>query len=526
MTAFLQRIRTFIEAHPGRAVVLCSILALPLTGVLAGMQAVQWRRQHMAQAMELAREELRTRTESVAEKTAYAFETMHNLTDLLAGDATLADALRAPGGLRAADLRLQAIADTLRLHRVLLMNRQGVCVASNEETPAANLIGVDLADRDYVARALKGERLSQFVVGRVSSVPGFHFAAPVVRNGRVLGVLALKMELRALAGPLSLSSVIIADAMGVVVLSENPDRLLMAVPDAPALALDPEQCRLRYKRDALQMLSMRKVKVYGQLAYLVNGESAPSLRQVVRMPNENLTVYGFHSLKGDLAEADSRFLQHVVTYFSVIYLAGFLLLATVVYVLRDWRQRDQLRELNLELAAQAQHDPLTGCYNRRPFDDMLEREARRSVRTGQPFALAYVDLDRFKAVNDTHGHAVGDAVLVHVADTMRAGLREVDIIARLGGDEFAVLLPGVDEQTAAVILRRVVEGFQNAAIETGEGPLGRTVGQTVSVGVAAFRPGMAPAELILEADRALYVSKKLGRNQVAVHQAEESSGGG
>ena len=138
---------------------------------------------------------------------------MHNLTDLLAGDATLVDALRTPGDLRAADRRLQAIAGTLRLHRVLLMNRQGVCVASNEENPVANLIGVDLADRDYVARALKGERLSQFVVGRVSSVPGFHFAAPVVRNGRVLGVLALKMDLRALAGPLSLSSVIIADAM-------------------------------------------------------------------------------------------------------------------------------------------------------------------------------------------------------------------------------------------------------------------------------------------------------------------------
>ncbi len=520
MKTILPRIRQGIETRPMLAVLLFCLLSLPLAAGLAGAWASAWKTGNLRKAIEAAHDALVVSTERVAEKTAYRFGTLHDLTDLLAGDAVLADALRDPATQPAAHRRLVSIARTLSLHRVLLLNRHGVCVVSNEQNPTGNLVGVDLADRDYVIRALRGDNAVEFVVGRVSSVPGFHFSAPVRVHGRIVGALVLKTDLQSLAGQLPLSSVVITDAAGVVVLSDDPARLLMAVPGAPALALDRTACLQLYKRDTLSMLPIRRVEVAGRPAYAVGREASPSLRVVAHMPQERLTVYGFQSLAGILDQAERLFLLHWATAFSLIYLSGCLLFATTIYVIRDRRQRRELRALNLELAEQARRDPLTGCCNRRPFDDMLERESLRSARTGAPFALAYVDLDRFKEVNDAYGHAVGDAVLVHVAGVMRAALRGVDDIARLGGDEFALLLPGADEDAAEEALRRVATRLDASPARTGAGDLW----QTVSVGAAVSRGEMTPTELMLAADEALYASKNAGRNQVVVRRGGPPAG--
>jgi diguanylate cyclase (GGDEF) domain len=517
MTPFLRRIRHCVEAHPVLTLFFSCVLALPVSGVLAGLQASSWRTQHAAQAIAVMREELRARTQNMAEKVDFKFETMHSLAALLAGGSGLAGALLDPDKLPEVSLRLQSIASTLRLHRALLINGRGVCVASNEENAADNLIGIDLHDREYVARALLGEHLTQFVVGRVSSVPGFHFSSPVLLRGKIVGVLALKMDLRTLADQLSLPSGIIADSMGVVVLSADHKRLLMAMPEAPALALDEEQCRRRYKRDRLEPLSLRTVQVFGQEAFLIGDEDTPSLVHVARVPREHLTAYGFQSLGPLMQETDKLFIQRATWFFVAIYLACCLLLGSLVYGIRDRSQRRALRALNLELAEQAQRDPLTGCYNRRPFTEIIQRESLRSARTGQPFTLAFIDLDRFKTVNDTHGHPVGDAVLVQVTEIIRRELRQVDTLARLGGDEFALLLPGADAQTAADVLRRVVERFQNTPLDTAIGQLW----QTLSIGAVSSTGELTPQQMTDAADKALYESKRRGRNQVVVHRPDE-----
>jgi diguanylate cyclase (GGDEF)-like protein len=161
--------------------------------------------------------------------------------------------------------------------------------------------------------------------------------------------------------------------------------------------------------------------------------------------------------------------------------------------------------LMTRLAEQATHDPLTGLANRKLFEEILEREVKRWERTGRPVALMAIDVDNFKAVNDTFGHAAGDEVLRLVADALATGSRQVDVVARLGGDEFAVVLPdctGADALGAAERLRADVVAKQRSAS-----------GARISVGVAGIpENALDRAELSAAADGALYEAKQRGRD--------------
>jgi diguanylate cyclase (GGDEF)-like protein len=159
-----------------------------------------------------------------------------------------------------------------------------------------------------------------------------------------------------------------------------------------------------------------------------------------------------------------------------------------------------------ELERRAARDPLTGLANRRALDDSLDRELSRARREGASLSLVLLDVDHFKAVNDEHGHQVGDQVLSIVARTLAETVRDMDLVARYGGEEFVVLLPGTalaDAVGTAERLRAAVAGQPAPA------PV------TVSAGVATF-PDQAPsgAELLVLADCALYEAKRAGRDRV------------
>ena len=154
-------------------------------------------------------------------------------------------------------------------------------------------------------------------------------------------------------------------------------------------------------------------------------------------------------------------------------------------------------------------DPLTGVPNRRHLERILADEAKRAGRFERPFSVLMIDVDRFKQVNDTHGHAVGDRVLVEVAERIRGFLRtDLDTVARFGGEEFTVILPETGGEGAAV----VAEKLRAAVAAT---PFRDGFQVTVSVGVAT-RPedGAAPEELLRAADAALYEAKRSGRDRV------------
>lgn len=179
------------------------------------------------------------------------------------------------------------------------------------------------------------------------------------------------------------------------------------------------------------------------------------------------------------------------------------------------RRSEVLEERNARLAHEAAHDPLTALANRRALD----RELAARAELGRPFAVALVDVDHFKRVNDTWSHQTGDEVLVRVAATLRDVLRQDDLAARWGGEEFALLLDGLDDRVAREVCERV-----RAAVAglTWTGPMaGERV--TVSIGVAAHVTGVPVEAVLAGADAALYEAKAGGRDQVRVGRALETA---
>jgi diguanylate cyclase (GGDEF)-like protein len=165
-----------------------------------------------------------------------------------------------------------------------------------------------------------------------------------------------------------------------------------------------------------------------------------------------------------------------------------------------------------ELERLSRTDSLTGLLNRRRFLEMCEREQIRAARYGRPLSLVLVDLDHFKQVNDTHGHAAGDQVLVEVARVLRSGVRDVDLVARYGGEEFAVLLPDTGRAGAEEVAARCLRLIESTPILVDS----QRLDVTASMGVAAIPHERAKRveDLIRLADDALYRAKREGRNRV------------
>lgn len=180
------------------------------------------------------------------------------------------------------------------------------------------------------------------------------------------------------------------------------------------------------------------------------------------------------------------------------------------------RRHDQSRDLVADGLRLALIDPLTGLYNRRYAMPHVARLAERSEVTGRPFAVMVLDLDHFKSVNDTYGHAAGDAVLVEVARRLAANLRQVDLVARVGGEEFLVAMPETTLDNARIAAERLCRVMEQSPIVV---PDGRAIPITVSIGLA-LGGGLAEpapvADVITQADRALLGSKASGRNQVKI----------
>jgi diguanylate cyclase (GGDEF)-like protein len=162
---------------------------------------------------------------------------------------------------------------------------------------------------------------------------------------------------------------------------------------------------------------------------------------------------------------------------------------------------EHVEQLMAELDAAARTDGLTGLANRRALEIDFRREAARAARAGEPLAVVLVDLNRFKDINDLHGHAAGDTALAGVAERMRAVLRASDVAARIGGDEFLLLLPNADFDAATAVAQRLATS--SATREDGSMPVG------LSFGVAACENGAATLEALMRlADQALYTTKR------------------
>lgn len=201
----------------------------------------------------------------------------------------------------------------------------------------------------------------------------------------------------------------------------------------------------------------------------------------------------------DIASGSS-YSHHVIPVWNAFVRLGFFLTVSLLLTaLRDHLQIE--RQL-------ARTDGLTGLYGRRAFEDRLEHDLALARRHGSPLTVAYVDLDNFKAVNDTRGHAEGDRVLRAAGEVLKNAVRLTDTAARLGGDEFALVLPDTDDRGARQVMANLVHDMQ-AAFAAGKWNV------TCSVGVVTFlEPAASAAKAVAAADALMYEVKRKGKGAV------------
>ena len=181
--------------------------------------------------------------------------------------------------------------------------------------------------------------------------------------------------------------------------------------------------------------------------------------------------------------------------------------------MRRKKYSDRLRSNVRDGLKMAVIDPLTGLYNRRYATQHMQRIIERSGESGLPYAVIMMDLDRFKSVNDTHGHEAGDRVLKEFARRLQENLRGIDLVARLGGEEFLVVLPDTGPSEVEFAAERLRKAIDRQNFEIGNN---KEIPVTVSIGVAFGGPNdKTPDVLIQQADTALYESKTSGRNRVS-----------
>jgi diguanylate cyclase (GGDEF)-like protein len=187
-------------------------------------------------------------------------------------------------------------------------------------------------------------------------------------------------------------------------------------------------------------------------------------------------------------------------------IVAMILLAFIAsYVAREQRRS---RQAAIRLSTV---DSLTGLFNRAFFFAAVEREIQRSSRTGRRFGLLMMDLDELKEINDRFGHFHGDQVLRGVADVIKGGVRRLDTAARYGGDEFVVLLPETEPTGSYVLAEKIRQGVEDLGVA---GP-GFDIHTSISIGAVAYPDdGLTADDLLISADRAMYVSKRQGKNRV------------
>ncbi len=168
------------------------------------------------------------------------------------------------------------------------------------------------------------------------------------------------------------------------------------------------------------------------------------------------------------------------------------------------------RQTHEVLVEQATHDQLTGLYNRRHVEDVLRKELDRAQRHARPLAVAMLDADHFKNINDTYGHQTGDEVLRAISDRCRRTLRSNDVLGRYGGEEFLIVFPETNLEEAGAVAERLRVAVAESPIQVGDNALA----VTVSIGVASFAAGQDLEKLFERADSALYAAKQDGRNLV------------
>jgi diguanylate cyclase (GGDEF)-like protein len=424
------------------------------------------------------------------------------------------------------DAFLNATAGNLGLDYVWVVNQHNYVVLANNAGHADSFVGVQLSMQPYMKEAMLGGLGEQFTIGPVTGVPGLFFAAPVYdAGGYLVATMGTKVSLARLQHWVSHPTSLVTDPNGLIILSTDASLVGKVLPDARLQHMGASDRYNAYQRVDFEPWPYQPTaKAHRDVPAWVPAEVRDTLawREGSAMPSLTVSRNASADLTVVVAEPLPAWGQQIANH-ARNRMIGFVLFVSVLvtFALVAWslvRERQhhrvtrhlnqRLQRTNSALANEAHFDHLTGVLTRRRFLALFDTVLARAHNRAEPLVLVLADLDHFKRINDTWGHAVGDMALQRFASLATGVLRSSDLVGRLGGEEFAMVMGRTTLETAT----EVAERLRTAVAETDESfPTGLSM--TVSMGMTGCRPGDTASEMLKRADLALYRAKESGRNR-------------
>jgi len=415
-----------------------------------------------------------------------------------------------------ADPRLRDLSGQLAITRnhldvdiLYVASASGDVIAASDADRAGLSIGAQVADREYFRAAREGRRSLQYAIGKATGIAGLFFASPVVLDGRFAGAVIVKVHMPNLSFLLDQSDAFLSDANGVIIMAHDKRIEMMALPGAALAALNAAEKDLRYRRQTFATVPIETWPYDSgtagtQRLVAVAGSTTPSV-----IATEQLAEYGLQVHLNDAIPAIAAMRSQQIWFYLLLATLGGLVIcagcALAAYVLSLGKSRERLWR-------KAHFDALTGLANRELFRRRLAEALGQARRSGNPLAVMIGDIDRFKAVNDTHGHRTGDELLRHAGQQLASCVGAADTVARLGGDEFAVVLSRIGDARDALEIARQIVARVSVPVTLDN----ITLRPSLSLGVAIFPEDAEDAEgLLRQADQAMYAAKRQGGDRPA-----------
>lgn len=498
------------------------MLSLPLCMGTASWLAGRWAQSARGAELDDAERQLNGRRAWAEQELAVFQATRHALPALVAQDQRLRQRVRSAAGPNSdpsAQAYLARVASLGRAQALWLLDAQGRPLERSPDAPPEP--GLDPLQRRLL---YEGAPAQQLLLPTAAGGAGLlHGVALLDAHGQPQGAVVARVGLDLLAKRMALRLGFVTDSAGYVLLASDRAWLGQGLPKAALWSLPAAERERRYGAATLKLLAIATESLDGRALLRIQA-GAPVLERRLELGQEGLTLHLLQPLpRLALIAAAER--QRFWAWLGASMMLSALLLAGGLYWWRGRQHASQMRAknaalacLNEQLLQQTLTDPLTGCANRRRLLQLLDSELQRARRypTRAPLALAVLDLDHFKRVNDRYGHGVGDRALRHVAQVLGAEVRASDLLARVGGEEFVLVMLDTPLAAAQGLLERLRQRLEETPLALSDTDALRL---TASVGVSALVMGDSADALLARADLGLYAAKRGGRNRVCVQAA-------
>ena len=414
------------------------------------------------------------------------------------------------------------LSDDVDLMSVFLLDANANCIANsylvlpNDEIKGC--LGGNYASRHYFQQAKSQGHGRQFAVGKKIPIPSLFFAHAATKEQQFMGAVVVRLNAKKLIEDFNMlaSTTWVVDRLGVIISSTHEASIFQHI--GARFAPKPSSAELKntYALKTQAELALKPASHYPKTLGLWDFGQQTLVIARINVQGQDFEIWHALDVKQSIVLAEQNW------YLAITIIIAGLLIILIIERVTDYHQRslshlDNLAQVNrsLEKASKQLYsiaitDHLTQISSRGYFLQRLEEELARVQKENRPFCLLQIDIDHFKRINDSLGHAAGDAAICHMANLCRKTIRDADLLGRMGGEEFSIGLVDCDKNTAL----RLAELLRAACEKTPLKYKKHDIDFTCSIGVASFTGQQEPDELLTAADKALYVAKNSGRNCV------------